>query len=91
MFSTLLHSARTSGITSLWHGVSASVVRQAAYSTARFQLYDIIRNEAMVGRSGPAPVWLLAGCAGVAGGLAGYVRFFFRTVDKALTWFLLAD
>ncbi|KAM0751484.1 putative DIC1-mitochondrial dicarboxylate carrier protein [Meredithblackwellia eburnea MCA 4105] len=73
MLTTLLDTARTRGIRSLWDGVSASVLRQATYSTARFQLYDMIRDRAMEGRNGPPPVWLLAGCAGVAGGLAGLI------------------
>ncbi|KAL8286670.1 hypothetical protein RQP46_004198 [Phenoliferia psychrophenolica] len=73
MFTTLLQTARTSGARGLWSGVSASVLRQATYSTARFQLYDMIQSKAMQGRSGQAPVWLLAGCAGVAGGLAGLI------------------
>ena len=71
MFTTLIETARASGARGLWSGVSASVLRQATYSTARFQLYDLIQSKAMEGRSGQAPVWLLAGCAGVAGGLAG--------------------
>jgi dicarboxylate transporter 10 len=56
---------------SLWQGVSASIIRQASYSTARFVLYDVCKDWAMRGRTGEAPVWLLASCAGVSGGLAG--------------------
>lgn len=71
MIPTLLSTVRNTGITSLWEGVSASILRQATYSTARFTFYEAIKSEAMKGREGPAPVWLLTTCAGVAGGLAG--------------------
>jgi len=59
------------GIRSLWSGLSASILRQTTYSTARFALYDILARQVQQ-RTGKK---LTAGstivCAGVAGGLAG--------------------
>ena len=61
------------GIISLWSGLSASVLRQTTYSTARFALYDVLARQ-IQGRTGKK---LTTGstvlCAGVAGGLAGMV------------------
>ena len=58
---------------SLWSGLSASVLRQTTYSTARFALYDILARQ-MQSRTGEK---LTTGstimCAGIAGGLAGMV------------------
>ncbi|KAK0120365.1 hypothetical protein ONS95_011768 [Cadophora gregata] len=60
------------GIQSLWSGLSASILRQTTYSTARFALYDILARQVQQ-RTGEKK--LTAGytimCAGVAGGLAG--------------------
>jgi len=61
------------GIRSLWSGLSASILRQTTYSTARFALYDILARQ-MQQRTGEK---LSSGstvlCAGVAGGLAGMI------------------
>ncbi|EXJ58508.1 hypothetical protein A1O7_05934 [Cladophialophora yegresii CBS 114405] len=62
------------GIPSLWWGISASMLRQSTYSTARFGLYNQFANKARE-RSGAARLtsgWEIV-CAGAAGGLAGLV------------------
>jgi dicarboxylate transporter 10 len=62
------------GIASLWWGISASMLRQSTYSTARFGLYNHFANKARE-RTGAAR--LTSGseiiCAGAAGGLAGLI------------------
>lgn len=73
MLPTFMSTIKNTGFTSLWEGVSASILRQATYSTARISFYESIKSRAMKGREGPAPLWLLTGCAGVAGGLAGCI------------------
>lgn len=62
------------GIRSLWWGISASILRQSTYSTARFGLYNYFASEARhrTGRRQLARSWEIA-CAGLAGGLAGLV------------------
>ncbi|KAF1985963.1 mitochondrial carrier [Aulographum hederae CBS 113979] len=64
--------AARDGITSLWQGLSASVLRQSTYSTARFGLYNFFaqRLKQATGAaklSTSSTIW----CAGVAGGVAG--------------------
>lgn len=62
------------GIPSLWAGLSASILRQSIYSTARFGLYTAIaqRARALTGQERLSAGWTVA-CAGAAGGLAGLV------------------
>lgn len=40
MFKTMWYISRTEGITALYNGLSASLLRQGTYSTIRFGLYD---------------------------------------------------
>lgn len=61
------------GFHSLWSGLSASILRQTTYSTARFALYDILARQ-MQQRTGRKLSGTETGaCAGVAGGLAGMI------------------
>ncbi|TQS34342.1 hypothetical protein Golomagni_05277 [Golovinomyces magnicellulatus] len=62
------------GITSLWAGLSASILRQGTYSTARFGLHSSISSAVLTksGRDSLPFTWNVA-CAGVAGGIAGLV------------------
>jgi hypothetical protein len=66
--------ANFAGIRSLWSGLSASILRQTTYSTARFALYDILARNLQRRNGGTK---LSAGstivCAGVSGGLAGMI------------------
>ncbi|KAK3305700.1 mitochondrial carrier domain-containing protein [Chaetomium strumarium] len=62
------------GIMSLWSGLSASILRQSTYSTARFGLYTVLSRQ-LQQRSGTSKLSTTStiACAGVAGGLAGMV------------------
>lgn len=62
------------GVLSLWSGLSASVLRQSTYSTARFGLYTILSHQ-LQKQSGMKKLSTSSTivCAGVAGGLAGMV------------------
>ncbi|KAL2194956.1 mitochondrial carrier domain-containing protein [Corynascus similis CBS 632.67] len=74
MLSTLYKFALRDGILSLWSGLSASILRQSTYSTARFGLYSILSRH-LQQRSGTSKLSTAStiACAGVAGGLAGMV------------------
>ncbi|SPQ24642.1 7333c80e-d49b-4329-a580-969142c3272c [Thermothielavioides terrestris] len=74
MLSTLYKFATRDGILSLWSGLSASVLRQSTYSTARFGLYSVLSQQ-LQKRSGASKLSTTSTivCAGVAGGLAGMV------------------
>lgn len=66
------------GIPSLWTGLSASVLRQSTYSTARFGLFTLLsqrlRDRQDGGRPGaPLSPWATILCAAVAGGAAGVI------------------
>lgn len=62
------------GISSLWTGLSASILRQATYSTARFGIHCYF-SEQLLKRTGndKLPASLNLACAGLAGGIAGVV------------------
>ncbi|KAK4247139.1 mitochondrial dicarboxylate transporter [Corynascus novoguineensis] len=74
MLSTLYKFALRDGILSLWSGLSASILRQSTYSTARFGLYSTLSRH-LQQRSGTSKLSAAStiACAGVAGGLAGMV------------------
>lgn len=62
---------RRDGFFSLWSGLSASILRQSTYSTARFALYEYFTSRCSPnGRTSPLVTML---CAGAAGGLAGLI------------------
>ncbi|KAI3396074.1 hypothetical protein diail_491 [Diaporthe ilicicola] len=75
MLKTLSTFALRDGIPSLWTGLSASILRQSTYSTARFGLYTIItqhiRSKSPAGQ--PLSPWATIGAAALAGGLAGVI------------------
>lgn len=65
--------AKTSGVFSLYNGISAAVLRQATYSTTRFAVYDIGKKYASSGKN-EIPFYqkiLLAGASGGIGGIVG--------------------
>ncbi|KAI1629381.1 mitochondrial dicarboxylate transporter [Exophiala viscosa] len=74
MLRTMFQFASRDGITSLWWGISASMLRQSTYSTARFGLYNHFASEARQ-RTGQQQLSsrVEVACAGAAGGLAGLV------------------
>lgn len=44
MFSTMSKIAQNEGILKLYNGLSASMLRQATYSTVRFGVYEKLKN-----------------------------------------------
>ncbi|KAK2608140.1 hypothetical protein N8I77_006771 [Diaporthe amygdali] len=74
MLKTLSTFAVRDGIPSLWTGLSASILRQSTYSTARFGLYNILAQHLKSkSPTGQLSSWTTIGAAGVAGGLAGVI------------------
>ncbi|KAM7190089.1 mitochondrial dicarboxylate transporter [Rhypophila sp. PSN 637] len=72
MLSSLYKFAIRDGVPSLWSGLSASVLRQSTYSTARFGLYNVLTRQITTPGNKPSTSATIA-CAGIAGGLAGMV------------------
>ncbi|KAK1777947.1 mitochondrial carrier domain-containing protein [Copromyces sp. CBS 386.78] len=75
MSGTVLHIVRNHGITGLYNGLSASLLRQITYSTTRFGIYEELKSR-FTTRDQPASFPLLIAMAtvsGVAGGLVGNV------------------
>jgi dicarboxylate transporter 10 len=68
-----LCDADLAGIRSLWSGLSASILRQTTYSTARFALYDILARNLQRRNGGKLTAGSTIACAGIAGGLAGMI------------------
>lgn len=61
---------RQQGITALYNGLSASLMRQLTYSTTRFGIYEV-GKQTFGDDLGFGGKVLLAGSAGAAGGLVG--------------------
>lgn len=74
MLSVMYRFAAQDGIASLWTGLSASILRQGSYSTARFGIHSLLSERVLkfTGDSKISVSWNIA-CAGVAGGIAGVV------------------
>lgn len=64
-----------SGILSLWTGLSASILRQSTYSTARFGIHGYLSDLALKrsGQDKKLPTSLNVACAGLSGGIAGLI------------------
>ncbi|KAK3877201.1 hypothetical protein Pcinc_018068 [Petrolisthes cinctipes] len=63
---------RTQGLLALYNGLSASLLRQLTYSTTRFAIYEVMKQQ--MDTSGPIPFYkraLVAGFAGACGGFVG--------------------
>ncbi|KAJ1978466.1 hypothetical protein H4R33_005961 [Dimargaris cristalligena] len=74
MVRTLFHVARSEGLPALFNGLSASLLRQATYSTVRFGTYDYIKHELSKDHEGPVPLYkmlIAASSAGLVGGAFG--------------------
>ncbi|GAC74997.1 RNA-binding protein musashi [Moesziomyces antarcticus T-34] len=54
MLRTIVQSVRTEGVTSLWHGLTATLLRQFTYSVTRFAVYEDMKTR-VTARSGAAP------------------------------------
>ncbi|ORY98679.1 mitochondrial carrier domain-containing protein [Syncephalastrum racemosum] len=70
MFSTMVNIARSEGFFKLYAGLSASILRQATYSTVRFGVYDKLK-QMVAKRTNEPTVWHLLGCSSLAGALGG--------------------
>lgn len=75
MLSTFRHVYAASGVLGLYHGLSASILRQGTYSTVRFGLYEEVKAR-LAARAGgaqpPFPVLAALSCAtGFLGGVSG--------------------
>jgi dicarboxylate transporter 10 len=69
-----IFSADHAGIPSLWTGLSASILRQGTYSTARFGFHTYFSDK-LLNYTGAKKLSVTQNiaCAGVAGGVAGLV------------------
>jgi dicarboxylate transporter 10 len=74
MLRALVGYAGRDGIFSLWSGLSASLLRQSTYSTARFGVYNYLARQTKE-LSGTKQLSLgsTITCAGLAGGIAGVI------------------
>ncbi|KAI9320794.1 mitochondrial carrier domain-containing protein [Dichotomocladium elegans] len=70
MFSTMISIAKNEGFFRLYAGLSASMLRQATYSTVRFGVYDKLK-EFVTSRTDKPTVWHLLACSSTAGALGG--------------------
>lgn len=65
---------RTQGFASLYKGLSAGLLRQATYTTARLGIYNNISAMALTYNEGkPVPLWQKAACGLTAGGLGALI------------------
>lgn len=73
-FAVAANLARTQGVGSLYKGLSAGLLRQATYTTARLGIYNNLFEYAKVYNEGqPIPLWQKAACGLAAGGLGAFV------------------
>lgn len=75
MSRTFVHVLKHNGVTGLYSGLSASLLRQMTYSTIRFGVYEELKGR--VSRDGAQPgiatLIALATASGLAGGVVGNV------------------
>jgi dicarboxylate transporter 10 len=70
----LVGYASRDGVFSLWSGLSASLLRQSTYSTARFGVYNYLaRQTKELSGQKQLSVGSTIACAGLAGGIAGTI------------------
>ncbi|KAI8258547.1 hypothetical protein K4K58_003253 [Colletotrichum sp. SAR11_239] len=75
MVGTFAHIVRNHGITGLYNGLSASLLRQMTYSTVRFGAYEEMKVRATRKNNGKAPAFpvlvAMASASGFVGGISG--------------------
>ncbi|KAF1803831.1 mitochondrial carrier domain-containing protein [Mucor lusitanicus] len=71
MFSTMVKIAQNEGFFKLYAGLSASILRQATYSTVRFGVYEKLKDYIQSTTQQKANVGQLLICSSVAGALGG--------------------
>ena len=75
MSGTFMHIVKNNGVSGLYNGLSASLLRQITYSTTRFGIYEELKNRYTVAGHQPSFADLIgmAGVSGFVGGIAGNV------------------
>ena len=75
MFATVVQTGKTEGVRGLWHGLTATLLRQATYSITRFSAYEGLKDKFKEDNGGAAPrpgqLALAAAAAGAAAGVTG--------------------
>ncbi|KAK1595018.1 mitochondrial carrier domain-containing protein [Colletotrichum navitas] len=75
MSGTFAHIFRNHGVTGLYNGLSASLLRQMTYSTVRFGAYEEMKVRATRANGGKAPSFpvlvAMASASGFVGGISG--------------------
>ena len=72
----MVHTActRPAGVSGLYKGLSAGLLRQATYTTARMGIFKVINAEMLQRNEGkPLPLYTKALCGLTAGGLGAFV------------------
>jgi dicarboxylate transporter 10 len=67
----LRSSVQISGISSIYVGITASIMRQMSYSLVRLGVYESLKQRLTEGGQRKPEAWRLIVAAGVAGGLGG--------------------
>ncbi|KAK3683670.1 mitochondrial carrier domain-containing protein [Podospora appendiculata] len=74
MSGTFTHIVRNNGLRGLYNGLSASLLRQTTYSTARFGIYEDLKSRLSTDEAKPASgatLVFIAAASGFIGGFAG--------------------
>ncbi|KAF9639745.1 putative mitochondrial dicarboxylate carrier protein [Lasiodiplodia theobromae] len=73
MLQMFVHVAKTDGVTGLYRGLSASLLRQITYSTTRFGIYEQLKTSMTTPTSTPSMPTLIAlsSASGFLGGIVG--------------------
>lgn len=72
MFNTFLSILRNEGVLALYSGLSASLLRQGTYSTARFGVYEWMK-ESFTSSNTPPPMYVLLPISMFAGCIGGII------------------
>ncbi|KAI9020202.1 mitochondrial carrier domain-containing protein [Phycomyces nitens] len=70
MLNTLSSIARNEGFLGLYNGISASLLRQATYSTVRFGAYDKLKYQ-FTSKNEKLTIWKMLLCSSAAGAMGG--------------------
>ncbi|KAL0075580.1 mitochondrial carrier domain-containing protein [Phycomyces blakesleeanus] len=70
MLTTLANIARNEGFVGLYSGISASLLRQATYSTVRFGAYDKLKYQ-FTSNNEKLSIWKMLLCSSAAGAMGG--------------------
>ena len=73
MLRTFLHIVKSDGVLGLYNGLSASMLRQLTYSTARFAIYESGKNYYLSGSGADLTVSAKIGLAASAGFFGGFI------------------